>query len=115
MSKFANGEQYDNIHLSNFGSTFMNDKGRKKSSNLSVVRVSDSFVGAPNSRGHLQPTSGHVGFTSGYRGATGMGKALLVLVSGAKAFATPSNIFVKGLAGVGAFYGLSMIFENLKG
>lgn len=115
MSKFANGEQYENIHLSNFGSSFMTDIQRRKSSSHNAVRISDSFVGAPNSRGHLQPTSGHVGFTTGYNGATNIGKAILAAASVATAFAMPSNIVVRGITGALMFYGLSVAYENIKG
>ena len=115
MSKFANGEQYENIHLSNFGSSFMTDIQRRKSSRHCATRISDSFVGAPNSRGHLQPTSGHVGFTTGYGEATNLGKAVLIALSGATAYAVPSNIIVRGTAGLGMFYLLSYVYESIKG
>ena len=115
MSKFANGEQYENIHLSNFGSSFMTDVQRRKSSRHCATRVSDSFVGAPNSRGHLQPTSGHVGFTTGYKTATNLGKIIMTGLSAATAYAVPSNIVVRGAAGLGMFYLLSYTFENLQG
>ena len=115
MAFFAHGKELEEIGYSNFASQNNNPQLLAAVAKNNTPRVSDSLVGAPLATGNLQPTAGAVGFTNAYSVSPNLGKLALVAGSLAIAGTIKGNIAMKVIAGTGAFFGGSYVFDMLRG
>ena len=114
MAMFANGEEYKEIGYSNFASQRQDNALMRGVANHTANRVSDSLVGAPLSTGNLQPTAGHVGFTTGYRNATPLGKFLAVAAGVGVSGLVGGNILTRAAAGAVVFVGTTYLYDLVR-